>query len=297
MSEDTNEKVQSKFPRSSLRARNKTMMIQPADVADFQVEDKDDGFSALDVDDLFEDDFDQKVAKDAAGQETEMDLGPSEFLAESILNDEPLAGLETEASLGEDSIARLDGDVKVENVAVHSSIFEPSVSGKKDDIFAAPLARGDEEVERPARALDVTPPDPITRGTRRERGDEARIEWKKPTKLVGFLVSFTSDSLGSYVELREGRLLVSSERSLSDSCLVIHHESVSPMHAIMRISGDGDVLILDQLSEHGTRIKRAEDQREDSLMGDKSALRHGDVVIFGECEYHVALLGAAALRR
>ena len=90
--------------------------------------------------------------------------------------------------------------------------------------------------------------------------------------------------------------MISSDGSSSDRCLVLRHDSVSPMHAIMRISGNGDVLILDQLSEHGTKIRRAENGKEEFLMGVKSALKHGEVVIFGECEYHVALLGTAALK-
>ncbi len=114
---------------------------------------------------------------------------------------------------------------------------------------------------------------------------------------MGFLVSYKVDLMGSYIELREGRLLVTSEQTCSDSCLVIGHESVSPMHAIMRISADGSILILDQLSEHGTKIRRGEAGKEDALMGDKSTIHHGDVVIFGECEYHVVVMGAAALKR
>jgi len=131
------------------------------------------------------------------------------------------------------------------------------------------------------------------------QSNEAReyVDWKKPGKLVGFLISYISDPMGRYVELREGRLLVTSGESSSDSSLVILDESVSAMHAIMRISADGAILILDQLSEHGTRIRRADGGKVESLMGDKSSLGHGDVVIFGECEYHVVVMGAAALKR
>jgi hypothetical protein len=61
----------------------------------------------------------------------------------------------------------------------------------------------------------------------------------------------------------------------------------------MRIGSDGTILILDQLSEHGTRIKRDGDSKEEALMGDKSSLGHGDMVIFGECAYHVCILKRA----
>jgi hypothetical protein len=121
-------------------------------------------------------------------------------------------------------------------------------------------------------------------------GEREHVELHKLSKLVGFLVSYESDKFGRYVELREGRLLVSSEGRASDNCLVIDDLSVSPMHAIMRISANGTIMILDQLSEHGTRIKRCASGKEESLLGDKSTLEHGDVVIFGECAYHVCIL-------
>ena len=117
-----------------------------------------------------------------------------------------------------------------------------------------------------------------------------RVESQRISKLVGFLVTYQVDPLGEYIELREGRLLVSRTGGASDNCLVIADPSVSPMHAIMRISSDGTILILDQLSEHGTRIKRRASGKEETLLGDKSTLEHEDVVIFGECAYHVCIL-------
>jgi hypothetical protein len=132
---------------------------------------------------------------------------------------------------------------------------------------------------------------------RSSSGAREYVDWKRKSKLVGFLVSYAGDSTGSYIELREGRLLVTSGQTSTDSCFVIAHETVSPMHAIMRISADGSILILDQLSEHGTRIRRGETGNEESLMGDKSTIYHGDVVIFGECEYHAVVMGSAALKR
>jgi hypothetical protein len=121
-------------------------------------------------------------------------------------------------------------------------------------------------------------------------GEREYLAMRRPSKLVGFLVSYELERYGRYIELREGRLLVSSEGSSSDNCLVIEDASVSPMHAIMRISSNGTIMILDQLSEHGTRIKRAGSEKEEALLGDKGTLEHGDVVIFGECGYHVCII-------
>jgi hypothetical protein len=121
-------------------------------------------------------------------------------------------------------------------------------------------------------------------------GTREHLEMRRRSKLVGFLVSYELDRLGRYIELREGRLLVSSEGSSTDNCLVISDPSVSSMHAIMRISANGAIMILDQLSEHGTKIKRCDSGKEEALLGDKGTLEHGDVVIFGECAYHVCIL-------
>jgi len=124
-----------------------------------------------------------------------------------------------------------------------------------------------------------------------------KVFWRNPSQLVGFLVSYDHEPLGSYVELRKGRLLVTSEGEVSGNCLVISHGTVSPMHAIMRIAEGGSVQVLDQLSEHGTRIVRGssgEDAGENVLLsGDKASLRNGDILSFGERNFHVCLVTAA----
>jgi hypothetical protein len=121
-------------------------------------------------------------------------------------------------------------------------------------------------------------------------GGREYAEWRRPSRLVGFLISFQENPHGSYVELHEGRLFVSCERGDVENCLIIAHPSVSSMHAILRISVDGSVLILDQLSEHGTRVRRFGSSDEQVLLGEKGTLEHGDVVIFGECAYHICIL-------
>ena len=108
--------------------------------------------------------------------------------------------------------------------------------------------------------------------------------------LVGFLVAFDADPRGMFVELREGRMIVTSESVGAAPCLVIEDSSVSPMHAIMKISSGEPIYILDQLSEFGTRIIHADSGEEESLSGEKGAARHGDVVLFGEKKFHVCLV-------
>ena len=116
------------------------------------------------------------------------------------------------------------------------------------------------------------------------------IYWKNNTQLVGFLVSFDYEPNGSYLELRVGRLIVSSKFEGSGNCLVLQDESVSPMHAIMRITLGNSVQVLDQLSESGTRIQRAGGGEEQFLSGEKSTLSHGDVIVFGDRSFYVCLI-------
>lgn len=347
MSTDTDDKVQSKFPRSSLRARNKTLMITPADVADYQVNSEKKSVKALNVHDALEDALSELA-----------EIGDHEHFGSSLNSDGAIhtatdSSQETTAA-GLDALSddwEADGEEKYQQATLSSGGIGDLSDAGDDDIFAAPPVAPAESEELfeplPPASSSVAPFDPIEGQTRtipsdrqvlgghntgfdacsldhRARsyasvsssalqsaaqqvkdtnyrqssgGSREYVEWKKLSKLVGFLVSYSSDSMGSYIELREGRLLVTSGHSSTDSCLVIADDSVSPMHAIMRIAADGSILILDQLSEQGTRIRRAESGKEESLMGDKSSLSHGDVVIFGECEYHVVVMGAQAFKR
>ena len=114
----------------------------------------------------------------------------------------------------------------------------------------------------------------------------------KVTPLVGFLVSYDSNPNGEVFELRSGRLIVTSEDTGSpgSAALVIRDETVSPMHAILRISQAGEIQVLDQLSEHGTRIRRFGSQEEEELSGEKGSLEHGDEIKFGNRKFHVCLI-------
>ena len=114
--------------------------------------------------------------------------------------------------------------------------------------------------------------------------------WSKETPIVGFLVSFDGNQNGDVFELRSGRLIVSCEPASGGSYLVIEDPSVSPMHAILRISTTGEVQVLDQLSEFGTHIKRFGVEEEEHISGEKSTIEHGDVIKFGNRVFHVCIL-------
>ena len=150
------------------------------------------------------------------------------------------------------------------------------------EAYVTPEPRYVAEPQQPQYEMEAMP---IERSLKPEE-----IYWKNNTQLVGFLVSFDYEPNGSYLELRVGRLIVSSKFEGSGNCLVLQDESVSPMHAIMRITLGNSVQVLDQLSESGTRIQRAGGGEEQFLSGEKSTLSHGDVIVFGDRSFYVCLI-------
>lgn len=117
-----------------------------------------------------------------------------------------------------------------------------------------------------------------------------QIFWKTESPLVGFLVTYDHDPKGTYVELRQGRLIVSNQREESGSSLVVLGDMVSPMHAIMRVVPGGIIQVLDQLSEAGTRVKHIGQSEEEFLSGEKAAVSHGDIIYFGDRKFYVLLV-------
>lgn len=118
----------------------------------------------------------------------------------------------------------------------------------------------------------------------------SRVVWSKLSPIVGFLVSYDSDENGEIYELRSGRLIVTSEPAASGNYMVVASDTVSPMHAILRISQSGEVQVLDQLSEHGTKIRRFGAEEDEELSGDKSSVEHGDTIKFGDRTFNVCLI-------
>jgi hypothetical protein len=116
------------------------------------------------------------------------------------------------------------------------------------------------------------------------------VIWRASSPLCGFLVTFDHNELGDYIELRSGRLIVTSEEEGNGNVLCIRDGNVSPMHAIMRVTAGAELQVLDQLSDSGTKVFRLGSDEEEFLSGEKTSLRHGDVVVFGERKYHVCLL-------
>ncbi len=137
-------------------------------------------------------------------------------------------------------------------------------------------------------AAPVASPAPVQQRVAAAAG--TGVIYTKPSPIAGFLVSYDEDEHGEVFELRTGRLIVTSEPPGAGNYMVINDETVSSMHAIVRVAGFGEIQILDQLSEFGTKIIRAEGGVEEELSGDKSVLHHGDVVVFGERRFSFCLV-------
>ena len=117
-----------------------------------------------------------------------------------------------------------------------------------------------------------------------------RVYWSKLSPVVGFLVSYDNDENGEAFELRQGRIIVTCDKAAHGDYLVISDESVSPMHAILRVTGGGEVQVLDQLSEYGTKIKRLGSEDVEDLSGERSPVGHGDLLYFGKRSFHVCMV-------
>ena len=140
------------------------------------------------------------------------------------------------------------------------------------------------------QAAYVTPVAPSPAPARHENSG---VIWTKESPLVGFLVSFDENKCGEVFDLRTGRLIVTSEAAATGNFLIIKNESVSPMHAILRVGKGGEIQVLDQLSEHGTKISRFGSSELEELSGEKTTVEHGDIVWFGERKFHVCVIAGA----
>ena len=72
--------------------------------------------------------------------------------------------------------------------------------------------------------------------------------------------------------------------------MLIEHESVSPLHAILRTTKDHKIQVMDQLSEHGTAIVRLGTNEEVEVAGGLETVENGDTLRIGEREFFVFLL-------
>lgn len=112
----------------------------------------------------------------------------------------------------------------------------------------------------------------------------------RKSKVVGFLVSFDKDDKGEVFEVLAGRWLLSSRASGQEDSIIVEDESISPLHAVLRITEEGKIQVLDQLSEHGTGVTRKGSDKEEDISGAMVSLEHGDKIRFGKRNFVVCVI-------
>lgn len=185
---------------------------------------------------------------------------------------------------------------EIHQIPVATSAGKKFSGNQNDDYVAASQTSFNEETNN----VESSPPylkSSVERPEFEEANDtvpplEDYILWSKITPVVGFLVSFDSDPNGQVFEIRSGRAIISSEIPNGGNYLLLNDESVSPMHAIIRVTEDYQFQVLDNLSEFGTTVVRPETGEELNLSGDKALVRHGDLIRFGKRSFSVCLIGS-----
>ncbi len=110
------------------------------------------------------------------------------------------------------------------------------------------------------------------------------------SKIIGFLISFDANKNGEVFEIRAGRWLVTSRPTDHGDFILIDDETISPLHAIIRATGEGKMQVLDQLSEFGTGVTRVDSATEEEVAGTMANVSHGDTVRFGKRNFVVCVV-------
>ena len=111
-------------------------------------------------------------------------------------------------------------------------------------------------------------------------------------RLVGLLVSYDALDEGEIFEIRSGRFLITSRATDNGDYLLVDDDSISPLHAIVRVTEAGAIQILDQLSEFGTGLCRAGESEEEEVAGGLATVEHGDTIRFGKRYFVVVSIPA-----
>lgn len=171
-----------------------------------------------------------------------------------------------------------------QNAPVSESVVNPNVGNEYVSSTYFPAAEAKATAAKSQPKVIETPKKP------ENIGGYFHPASTRQTPIVGFLVSYDQDPNGEIFELRTGRWIVSSEQTSSGNYILLNDQSVSPLHAIMRVSSSAEIQVLDQLSEFGTGIKKFGSNDEELLTGSMGSVEHGDILRFGERTFHICLI-------
>ena len=105
------------------------------------------------------------------------------------------------------------------------------------------------------------------------------------SKLIGFLVSYSSDPNGVFWPLRFGRVRIGSEKQLAD--IHLDHGEISGDHVVINSranKGATKIWCTDSNSVNGTKLNG------DDIFNDRPDLKHGDVLGIGPFELTLVLV-------
>jgi len=109
-------------------------------------------------------------------------------------------------------------------------------------------------------------------------------------RLVGWLVSYADDDLGTAHEIRSGRTLISNDDIGDSRVITVSDRSISTPHSALSASQKHRITIQDIFSESGTYLQRGEDKSEEKLNG-PTEIDHGDWIRFGAADrYQLCLI-------
>ena len=115
------------------------------------------------------------------------------------------------------------------------------------------------------------------------------IYWKEQTPLIGFLITFNNNPNGDFYELREGKLVITSQMNKNINSLVINDESIAVMHAVMKITSN-KITLLDPFGENVTTLKHFNSDEVIELSEESIIIKEKDKVSFGYVTVKVCLI-------
>ena len=112
----------------------------------------------------------------------------------------------------------------------------------------------------------------------------------RPSRLIGWLVSYALDSQGKAFELRSGRYLISRKGLEAESTITLDGQDISSPHLAMHASQKHVLMVQDIFSETGSFLRKASGGEEAKITGPVK-LEHGDWLrIGGTTRFQVCLI-------
>lgn len=262
------------------RARNRTVMLNAEETKsvrsklqkDLKQKEQDDGFLSP-----------KKLAQQA--KQIEESFSESDVF---ISDDEQTAEYQNDVELEREVPLRNDFQNEEDSEFVKPNRMSRQIPEPDKIVLEEPA-----EFEEANDIIETARKEPPVMAKESNLNEKLSVVYSNQTALIGFLILMEegSDNYSKYIELNKGRLIVTSISPKGGDFILIDDESVSPMHAVLRISDKNSIQILDQLSEQGTKIVKSTSGEVQELLGDKSTLEHGDIVSFGDFSLKVCLIG------